>query len=84
MRPRLIPTLCHSSQTMLMRFPAVWLKCYLNTIVKWRTRISSCVCAFILLYAQFRLSLHPKLDVCRVHIVTNIQLSRYKWLIKLI
>lgn len=23
-----------------------------------------------------------KLDVCRVHIVTNIQLSRYKWLIK--
>lgn len=42
-----------------MRFPAVWLKCYLNTIVKWRTRISSCVCAFILLYAQFRLYLHP-------------------------
>lgn len=44
---------------MPMRFPAVWLKCYLNTIVKWRTRISSCVCAFILLYAQFRLYLHP-------------------------
>lgn len=59
MRPRLIPTLCHSSRRAQGRSPAVWLKCYLNTIVKWRTRISSCVCAFILLYAQFRLYLHP-------------------------